>query len=272
MQSFTSMKRSADIGRRVFFITGSVLLLFFTSRFNSNLIFAQVTSSGFAVSIPLSETNANSGDIVCSYEDGFKKCVNEYDSSIYGVIADDASVAIEDTELENSRLLLTNGVATVRVSTIGGDISEGNFITTSEIAGVGKYAERNGYVLGTAMEDFFSDSSDEIGTIQVAINIHPASGLTAPGSNILRYIREGIMVPVLEPVESLRYILAVLIILIAFTLGMVYFGKSSRAGIDAIGRNPLAKRVIQFAVLMNIVLTIVIVLVGLVIAYLILIL
>ena len=61
-------------------------------------------------------------------------------------------------------------------------------------------------------------------------------------------------------------------VLIAFTLGMIYFGRSSRAGIEAIGRNPLAKRVIQFTVFMNIVLTIVIVIVGLAIAYLILIL
>jgi F0F1-type ATP synthase membrane subunit c/vacuolar-type H+-ATPase subunit K len=53
---------------------------------------------------------------------------------------------------------------------------------------------------------------------------------------------------------------------------MIYFGKASRAGIEAVGRNPLAKRVIQLTVVMNIVLTIVIVLVGLAIAYLILIL
>jgi F0F1-type ATP synthase membrane subunit c/vacuolar-type H+-ATPase subunit K len=270
MRKFALMKRSAEIGRKVFLVVGLVLLLFITSRLN--LANAQITSSGFAVSIPLNEIGVESGDIICSYEDGFKKCVIEYDSSLYGVIADTASVAVEDTELENSRLLLTNGVATVRVSAIGGNISEGNFITTSEIAGIGKRAKRNGYVLGTAMEDFSSDNSDEIGTIQVAINIHPASGLTAPGSNILRYIREGVTVPVLEPVESLRYILAVLIILIAFTLGMVYFGKSSRAGIDAIGRNPLARRTIQLTVILNIGLTIVIVLVGLGIAYLILIL
>ncbi|MBU0569749.1 hypothetical protein KKB40_03130, partial [Patescibacteria group bacterium] len=266
MHKLALMKRSAEIGRKIFLISGLTLSLFIIPCLN--LASAQVTSSGFAVSTPLSETDVNSGDIICSYKDGFKKCVIEYDSSIYGVVADDASVAIEDTELENSRLLLTGGVATVRVSTTGGDISEGDFITTSEIAGIGKRAERNGYVLGTAIESFSSNNPDNIGTIQVAINIHPASGLTAPGSDILRYIRKGVTVPVLEPVESLRYILAVSIILIAFTLGMVYFGKSSRAGIDAIGRNPLAKRVIQFAVIMNIVLTIVIVLVGLAIAYL----
>jgi F0F1-type ATP synthase membrane subunit c/vacuolar-type H+-ATPase subunit K len=79
-------------------------------------------------------------------------------------------------------------------------------------------------------------------------------------------------VPLLEPIESLRYLLAIAMVLIAFTLGMIYFGRSSRAGIEAIGRNPLAKKVIQLTVFMNIILTVVIVLVGLGIAYLILVL
>jgi F0F1-type ATP synthase membrane subunit c/vacuolar-type H+-ATPase subunit K len=61
-------------------------------------------------------------------------------------------------------------------------------------------------------------------------------------------------------------------VIISFTLGMIYFGRASRTGIEAVGRNPLAKRVIQLTIFLNIVLTIVIVMVGLAIAYLILIL
>lgn len=233
---------------------------------------AQLTSSGFAVSIPLEDADTTEGDIVCSYDEGFSRCDTEYDSSMYGVITESASVSVEDTELENSRLVLTSGVATVNVTNANGAIEEGNFITSSETPGVGQKATRNGYVLGTAMEDFEPDSPDEVGQIQVTISIHPAAGLTGPGSNLLQFIREGLAVPLFEPLESLRYLLAVLMVLISFTLGMVYFGRSSRAGIEAIGRNPLAKRVIQLTVFLNIVLTIVIVLVGLGIAYLILVL
>jgi F0F1-type ATP synthase membrane subunit c/vacuolar-type H+-ATPase subunit K len=64
----------------------------------------------------------------------------------------------------------------------------------------------------------------------------------------------------------------VLIVLLSFVLGLVYFGRASRAGIEAIGRNPLAKRAIQMSIVMYVALSIVIILVGLAIAYLILIL
>jgi F0F1-type ATP synthase membrane subunit c/vacuolar-type H+-ATPase subunit K len=59
---------------------------------------------------------------------------------------------------------------------------------------------------------------------------------------------------------------------VAFTLGLVYFGRIARAGVEAMGRNPMAKRMIQLSVLLHVVLTIIIVLTGLGIAYLILIL
>lgn len=234
--------------------------------------FAQVTSSGFAVSIPVVETTIEEGDIICSYEDGFAKCIHQYDTSVYGVVVDKVTVSVEDPELENSRLVLTSGIATVRISAKEGNIEEGDLITTSETAGVGEKATRNGYVIGSAIEVYEPGNIDDIGKIQIAINIHPAAGLTGPGSNLLQFIRQGLAVPLFEPLASLRYLLAVLMVLISFSLGMIYFGKSSRAGIEAIGRNPLARRVIQFTVLFNIILTIVIVLVGLGIAYLILVL
>jgi len=233
--------------------------------------YAQVTSSGFAISVPLAEV-AETGDIICSYEEGFAKCNADNETAIYGVVTDNVSVAVEDPELENSVLALTSGIATVKVNSSGGEISEGDYITSSTVSGVGKKAERNGYVLGIAMEGFNADNPEDVGRIQVTINIHPASGLTGSGSNLLRFIREGIAVPLFEPLESLRYLLAILMVLISFTLGMIYFGRSSRTGIEAVGRNPLAKRVIHFTVILNIVLTIVIVLVGLAIAYLILVL
>ena len=235
-------------------------------------IFAQVNSSGFAISIPLSESDIQDGDIICSYEDGFTRCIGEYDPGMYGVVSKNASVILEDSELENTQPVLTSGVVSLRVNSSGGNIEEGDFVTSSENIGIGKKATRNGYVLGVAMEAFSSQSQTDVGSIQVTLNIHPASGLTGPGSNLLQFIRKGLAVPIFEPLESLRYILAVLMVIISFALGMIYFGRSSRTGIEAIGRNPLAKKVIQLTVLLNIVLTIVIVLVGLGIAYLILIL
>lgn len=233
---------------------------------------AQVNSASVAVSYPVSDTEAQDGDIICSYTTGNLRCNKAYDPAMLGIYTQNPAVAIEDTELPDAKLIVTSGVAEVRVNAASGNIVPGDFVSTSEVPGVGQKSVRNGYVIGTALEEYAPASLDEIGTITVAINIHPAAGLTGPGSNLLQFIREGIAVPLFEPLESLRYILAVAMVLISFTLGMIYFGRASRAGIEAIGRNPLARQMIQFSVVLNIVLTIVIVMVGLAVAYLILIL
>jgi len=259
-------------GAKKIAIIGVIVVSAFIKESFSSISFAQVDSSGFAISIPVKETQIEAGDVVCSYNEGFARCINPFDTSVYGVIVDDVSVAIQDTELENSRLLLTSGVATVKITSKEGNIEEGDLITTSDVPGVAQKATRNGYVIGSAIENYESNNAEAIGRVQIVINIHPAAGLTGPGSNLLQFIRQGLAVPLFEPLASLRYLLAVLMVLISFTLGMIYFGKSSRAGIEAVGRNPLARRVIQFTVLMNIILTVAIVMVGLGIAYLILVL
>ncbi|MCX7928873.1 MAG: hypothetical protein N2558_04300 [Patescibacteria group bacterium] len=229
--------------------------------------FADISSSSIATSaIVVSEIENLS--VVCTYKNGNSACKDEYDPSMYGVINDNPSTAIVDTSLASGRLVITSGVTLVRVTNAGGDITEGDLLTSSKIPGVAQKATRNGYVLGVALENF---SGSETGVIQMMVNIHPTTILSGQRGNILQFIRQGLAVPIFQPLESLRYLLAIIIIIIAFTLGMFYFGKTSRAGIEAIGRNPLAKNVIQLTVIMNIVLTIVIVLVGLGIAYMILI-
>jgi len=251
----------------------TILALFTILFFSlSSTSFAQISSSGVAITSPVDDADAVDGDIICTYTDGNARCGEEYDAAIYGVIVDNPAASLTDSEVENGRLIVTSGIAVVRVSTVSGNIAEGDFITSSTKPGVGMRADRNGYVVGKAIEAYENGDPDEIGQVQILVSVHPEGKLTGTRGNLLQFIREGISVPVFSPVESLRYLLAVLIIVISFTLGMIYFGRASRAGIEAVGRNPLAQKVIRFTVLMNIVLTIVIVLVGLGIAYLILIL
>lgn len=235
-------------------------------------ISAQITSSGIATTTPINDDQVQDGDIICTYSEGIKRCSQEYDTAIYGVVTDSPAAMVQDTDLEGGRFVITDGIAAVKVSSVNGNINEGDFITSSKNLGVGQKATRNGYVVGKALEAYQSDNLDSIGKIQVLVNIHPTQGISGPRGNLLQFIRQGLAVPVFEPVESLRYLLAVAIVVISFTLGMVYFGRASKTGIEAIGRNPLAKKVIQLTVVLNIVLTIVIVLVGLGIAYLILVL
>ena len=253
---------------KIIVATFAIVLLFAPQS-----ISGQADSSGMAISLPI-EGEAESGEIICSSPDGFVRCERAFDPQMFGVISDNPATALEaeGTQGDTTKFVLTNGLVRVKVSGINGAISEGDFITSSEIPGFGQLADRSGYVLGSSLDDFSGEGQDDKGEVLVALNIHPAAGLAGPRSDLINVLRQGISAPLFEPLAAFRYVLAALMILIAFSLGFVYFGRVAKTGIEAMGRNPMASRMIQLAVLFNIVITIIIVLIGLAIAYLILIL
>ncbi len=240
--------------------------------FLAAVVRAQVSSSGIAITLEVQGDDINDGDIICRKNNAFEKCQGEYNTEIFGVVVDNPAASFEEEEKDNNYLVISNGKSAVRVSSQNGNISKGDLITTSDRVGVGVLALKNGYVLGQALEDYQSDNTDSIGTIMTAINIHPAAGLSGAKSNLMTALREGMSAPIFEPLDSLRYLLAALILLLSFVLGFAYFGRVSKTGIEAIGRNPLASRMIQLSILMHILITIVIILVGFGMAYIILIL
>lgn len=250
----------------------AVLALLFVTR--TNFINAQVGTSGLAFPIELSEDLNINGIVLCSNVEEFAACDQSYDPSVYGIVTTEPSVALEmeDEGEQGSALVISSGVAKVRVSTVNGNISKGDFLTTSELSGIAQKADKNGYVLGSALEDYENEDSEQIGTVLVALNIHPAAGLTGARSDLLIALRQGLRAPIFDPLDSLRYFLAALIVLMSFGLGFVYFGRVGKTGVEAIGRNPLASKMIQLSVIIHVVVTIVIILVGLFLAYLILIL
>jgi F0F1-type ATP synthase membrane subunit c/vacuolar-type H+-ATPase subunit K len=131
-------------------------------------------------------------------------------------------------------------------------------------------ADRNGYVLGAALEAYTSDDPEAVGRIAVAITIHPTTQFGSTTGNLFELLRSGLAGSLLDPVSALRYLLASLIIVISFAMGFLYFGRVAKSGVEAIGRNPLAGRRIQLTVILHIALTIAIAGSGLGIAYLIL--
>src|SRR3990170_7906974 len=106
-------------------------------------------SQGLAISLPIQGEDVRSGHIICGSDSGFILCQNAFDPQVTGVIVDNPALALEapGTEGDVTRLVLQDGTADVIVSGINGPISEGDFIATSEIPGVGQRADRNGYVL-----------------------------------------------------------------------------------------------------------------------------
>lgn len=233
---------------------------------------AQVGSTGVAFEVPFQDANVPDGSVVCANGDGFTACDSKFNPNMIGVIADDPSAFFEVSDFQNGRPIIVSGNSVVRVSASAGNISAGDFITSSDTPGVAIVAALDGYALGMALEDYAPADPNQEGLILATIDVHPTVGLSGPSVNLLQNLREGLAVPFISPLVSLRYLLAFVIVVIGFTFGFLYFGRVARSGVEAIGRNPLAYRTIQVSIFVNVLFGVSVVVGSIVVAGLILVL
>jgi hypothetical protein len=182
-----------------------------------------------------------------------------------GVYTESPSILLENTSLVGGKPMISAGKVYVRFN---GSIKKGDYVTTSKEAGVGQKASRNGYVLGSALEDFDGPS----GKILVALGMRPATLVQSTSDNLWEVLRQGLASLYLTPISALRYIMAMVITVAAFILGFTFFGRVAKSGVEAVGRNPLAGKTIELTVVFNVILTGVIMGSGLLLAYIILVL
>lgn len=227
---------------------------------------------GVATLVKISDKNAKDGDIITFAENGYKLADRPYDPQIFGVITDNPAVSLErKTTSDNSeRYVINTGKAYVRVSTQNGTIKKGDLIATSKVKGVGQKASQDGYVVGTALEGYTNANQKTVGKILVSLNFAFQSSVTGLRTNLLDNLNLALTAPFLSSGTTLRYIFAALSVLLSFGIGMGYFGRVTRSGVEALGRNPLAGRVILISVIINSVMTLATMAIGLVVAYLIL--
>lgn len=227
---------------------------------------------GNATSIPLEGEGISNGNII-SFKNGTYTLAGEkYDSDLIGIITDTSITSLEDTNINNYFLLATEGETEIIVSNINGQIRKGDYITSSEIPGVGVKATESGYVVGIALEDFVTQNDEEQGIIMVRVDIKPWFRSTKAGTNLLSALRSGLESPFISPLISLRYVLAALVVGASFIIGFTSFGKISGSSVEALGRNPLAGTSIKRVVFFNFLMTFLIMVSGLMLAYFILIL
>lgn len=235
-------------------------------------IYAQNTSAGTAVSIPIADKNAKDGSIIISTPKGFALSSTAYDTNMYGVLTESPAIYLQNQDDDTLKPVTSSGKVYVLVSSINGNIKKQDFITTSTIAGVGQKATRNGMVLGTALADYSNSNQKVTAKILVAVNPHFNASFADTKTNVLEVLRNASDPTTLTQATSLRYVVAAGIVLASFAIGFIYFGRVTSSGVEALGRNPLASRTIQLSLVFNLVLMIVIILVGLGIGYMILIL
>lgn len=227
-------------------------------------------AEGIAIDLEIAGKSIPEGSIISLNEGKYMLSSMPYDSSVFGVVTDNPAVSFRDVATARKRPVITMGKALVRVSTINGMIKRGDLITTSVIAGVGQKATENGYVIGIAQADYTQKDPHKIGTIYVTLHLNFGLISMSFRENLMASLRQGARAPFSTPLNAFRYALAGLIAILSFASGFWFFGRVSTRGIEAIGRNPLARRFIILSVFLNVLIAISVLGFGVALAYLIL--
>lgn len=226
---------------------------------------------GVADTIEITDTDVKDGDIISAADGKFVVSTKAYDSAMIGVVTLEPAVVFSFNPLPaNSYPVMTSGTAKINVSSVNGNISAGDALTSSDIRGVAMKANSSGYIIGLALEDYNSDNSQNVGKISASLSLkffYPGTPNRRPQFDIFRIFDT----PIFDsPTAFLKYILASGIAFVSVATGIIYFGRIAKSGVEALGRNPLAGRIIQIGVLINVLVTVALVLGGVVVALLIL--
>ena len=197
---------------------------------------AQSSLSGVAVNVEINDSDVAEGKIIAATKDGLKLAREADEAVIYGVVVSAPVLSVRPKE-DNTFALLSNGEAGVLVSNKNGNIEAGDMITVSADAGVGQKATKAGYILGKALASY---DKQDVGFLPVLVNPGYFSRASAASvSNVLGYVLNFIGEP-----GRWRYILAGFVFVVAFLASTIATIKFITTGIEAIGRNPLARSTI----------------------------
>lgn len=231
--------------------------------------YAQLGSIGIANYLPISDSKIEDGDIIVASNKGYYKSRIPYETGMVGVASLNPAVAIKSSG-EKGTPVISTGTVYTKVTDEGGAIKKGEFITTSSIPGTGMKAEDSGYVLGKAASDMTFSKKGEIRLLLVSLSPQFMQTETKTSNSIFNIFKLSEIAAYEKPTRILQYIVATIITIVTFGCGFFIFAKAVNTGLEALGRNPLAGRMIQFSLIFNLIMIIVIIVVGTGLAYLVL--
>ncbi len=238
-------------------------------------VFAQIlpetVSYGVAQIVEIEDEDVAAAMIVATSKDGFYLPIEEYDENLYGVVAELPAITFINTDdYAQKQQVITTGNALLQVSTANGPIAEGDPITTSGVKGVGMKATSPGMAVGIATEPFISEDPNEIGKISIKVQVHYHS-IDTVNRSIFDIFKLSLFTAANEqPPVFFKYFTAGFVVIGSILLGFYFFGRVAAKGVDALGRNPLASRMIQVGIIINVVITVATIASGLIIAIIIL--
>lgn len=235
-------------------------------------VFSQGVSYGVANFAPVNGDNILDGQIVTSSKEGFFISETPYDDAMVGVITTQPAISfIDSTDLTNKHPIISSGNAYVMVSAKNGSIKEGDPITTSDIKGIGMKATEPGNILGTALEDFNPANPETVDKINVKIDIRYYSFSKAAAESVFDLFKISLShAATQQPPIFFKYFTAAFVVIGSVILGLYFFGRVATKGVEALGRNPLAAKIIEFGIIINVIITIATIASGLIIAIIIL--
>lgn len=269
------------LSRRIFLIVAIILALIIPQ-----FVEAEAPVFNIAMTFEIADKDAVDGDIMSISADKstIERSKITGDNRMYGVLVKNPEIVYRTrTDIP----IVRSGNAKVNVTNLAGPIAIGDYVTSSEIAGKGQRAEQlTGYMIGVALEAFDGKSGVDIkgpkgetvksGQITVAVGIGPASPVLIRASGgALGFVRQVVNsvwynISTSKQVERmLRLILAALLALLVIYISYRTFGKNITKGIEAIGRNPLARTSIQAMIILNVALIFLVSLGGIILALLI---
>lgn len=235
-------------------------------------VLAQGFMSGVATYVQISDKTVKNGDIVSIGPKQYSLANKPYDSLIGGVVVLDPALSIDLTNGERSYPVVTTGKVLVNVNTSNGPIKIGDQVTASTTPGIGMRATQPGYVIGNAQENYSEKDPKKVKSILVVLDTRyaypPVPGV-GTGSKILEIFNLTAAASYQQPSLFIKYAISALIVIVTFVIGFFTFGRIASNGITALGRNPLAGRMIEVGIVLNVLIALAIVFSGLFLAYLI---
>jgi len=209
--------------------------------------------------------------------------------NMFGVAVDrnQLAFAVSNSAVQNETYVAVSGTYDVLVSTQGGAIESGDYVTLSSLDGIGmKASTAEKTVFGRAVASFdgkaltlgtteLKDSSGAaktvtLGTIPVTINIQHNPNIKSTKVNVPNWLeRFGVQIAE-KQISPIRIYLSMGITAVSLITAIVMLYAGVRNAIIAIGRNPMTKRSIFRALLEVILTSILILVIGLFAVYLLL--
>lgn len=179
-------------------------------------------------------------------------------SRLFGVVVAPSSTSISLSNGSGQVQVATSGTVPALVSTAGGDIRVGDYITVSPITGVGQKATGTSVrVIGTSQADFTASSvgatktsidvdgqKKEVAVGQLPVSIAVSSYTATDGKQsyvIPNWLQNLSNTAAGKAVSPVRIIMAALILVIVVISCSVLLYSAVRNSIISIGRNPLAR-------------------------------